>query len=277
MKSGERVRNVLIILLKLNNAANASVHGVWTKSAKLWWRIRRTLHALIDSPAIVALPALRNLAEITLLNLESIKKGDSSISSSTLSSELDAIQTANVEITSILPSTETALETLIYNYISDSLQQVPGKFSQEPLNRLLGYSFTDRMGNRPYSTSTHSPHIQRAREIMGPAVSESMEVCRGFWRSVLSVENFFALVSAHQAYGGVESEGFKKELRRIEGEIEEGLRAAIKRTTKGFPYRFGVDAPGLKKADGGNTYEDQMFTLEAQNTLRYIQAHREKR
>lgn len=114
---------------------------------------------------------------------------------------------------------------------------------------------------------------------MGPAISETMEVCRGFWCPLLSVENFFALVAAHQSHGGVRSAGFRKLLNEIEGGIEEGLRAGIKRALGGYRYRFGVDAPGLEKREEGEglAHEDQLFCLEAQGRLRYMQVHRESR
>ena len=273
--SSEQVRTTLILLLQLNNVIN-SASGKHSSSEHSYWRTHRLLQAIIARPDLVTLPSLRNLAELNLLLFENLEKGKQSIPPAPLSFSLDKISLANAEITGILEPTETAIETLIYNYISDSLQAPPGKFNQDPLNRLLGYTFSDRLGKLPYSTSTHSPHIQRAREIMGPAISETMILCRGFWCPLLSAEDFFALVEAHQANGGVRSEGFRKLLRKIEGRIEEGLRAGIKRTSEGFPYRFGVDAPGLEKVIDPS-HEDQLSTLEAQGRLRYLQVHREKR
>jgi hypothetical protein len=273
MKHGEQIRSVLTILLQLNDTTSSGIKGIMVKSPS-YWKGQRILQAVIDLPDLAALPALRNLAQFTLLTFESIEKGKSNTPPSPLSSELDAIRTANAGITSILPVTETALETLIYNYISDSLQTK--KFNQEPLNRLLGYTFTEHLGNQLRPISGCSPHIQRAREIMGPAISETIDVCGGFWCSLLSTQDFFALVAAHQLHGGVKSEGFRKLLREIEGGIEEGLRAAIERVNQGYPYRFGVDTPRLEKP-GELSYEDQLSTLDAMNMLRIMQSHRELR
>jgi hypothetical protein len=273
--ASEQVRSVLTVLLQLNSInSSGSDSGIAS-----YHRIQRTLQAVINSPDLVALPALRNLAQYTLLNFENTEKAKSNTPPSPLSTELEAIRTANAEITSILPPTQTALETLIYNYVSDILQCIPGKFNQDPLNRLLGYTFTDCWGDLLLPTSTHSPHIQRAREIMGPAISETMDVCEGFWCDLLTVENFFALVAAHQTHGGVRSDGFRKLLREIEGGIDEGLRAGLKRVNEGYPYRFGVDAPGLVKLGEGEglSYEDQLFCLEAQSRLKYMRVNREAR
>lgn len=179
-------------------------------------RIERTMQAIINSPDLAPLPALRNLAEVILMNFENAKNGKSNAPPSALSSDLEDICAANAEITSILPPTDTALETLIYNYISDSLHGLPGRRNQEPLNRLLGYTFTDRLGHPLHASRKKSPHIQRAREIMGPAISETMDVCRGFWVRELSLESFFSLVAAHQVHGGVRTKGFQKALREVE-------------------------------------------------------------
>jgi hypothetical protein len=273
--ASEQVRNVLALLLQLNKVSSSEGSG---SGAPSYHRSQRTLQAVINSPDLAALPALRSLAQYTLLHFENLEKRRSNAAPTPLSSELEDIRTANAEITSILPPTDTALETLIYNYVSDSLQASPARSSQEPLNRLLGYEFTDRHGNRLSITST-SPHMQRAREIMGPAISETMLVCGGFWCSLLSVENFFALVSAHQVHGGVESPGFKRLLSEIEGGIEEGLKAGIKRAYQGFPYRYGVEAPGLEKLREGEerAYEEQLFCLEALGRLRYMQVLSDQR
>jgi hypothetical protein len=84
-----------------------------------------------------------------------------------------------------------------------------------------------------------------------------------------------------KAFGAIcsRSEGFRKLLREIEGGIDEGLRAGLKRVNEGYPYRFGVDAPGLVKLGEGEglSYEDQLFCLEAQSRLKYMRVNREAR
>ena len=234
---------------------------------------------MISSYDLATLPALRNLASFTLFSFENIEKQKSNTPPSPVSAELDSVRKANGEITSILPPTETAVLTLIYNYVSDSLQGLPAKNNQDSLNRLLGYTFVGSHGNRVHFSGIHDPHIQRAREIMGSAISESIDVCRGFWCSLLSVENFFSLVAAHQVYGGVRSKGFQKRLREIEGEIEEGLRMAVRRVEDGWPYRFGASASGMEKLKEGEalSYEDQLMSLEALSRLRFMQVHKEQR
>ena len=177
MSSGEQVRKVLRILLQLNGAASSGGRGHGMNPFS-FWRAQRVLQAMVDSPDLVALPSLRKLAELTLLNFEKIERGKPYTPAAPPSIELDAIDAANKEITAILPLTETAYETLIYNYISDSLQS--RNFNQEPLNQLVGYEFTAHGGNVPHSMSIRSPHIERAREILGSAISETMEVCGGF-------------------------------------------------------------------------------------------------
>lgn len=268
------MRKVVIILLQLNRFSVARESGAISYN-----RIQRTLQAVINRPDLATLPALRNLANFTLLSFENIEKGKSNTPSSPLSAELESIRIANAEITSILPPTETALETLIYNYVSDSLQGLPARYDQEPLNRLLGYTFVDRHGNHLQPSGAHDPHIQRAREIMGPQISETIDICRGFWCPLLSVENFFALVAAHQVHGGVRSKGFRKLLGEVEAEIEEGLRVGVRRVREGYPYRFGASAKGLERLKQGETlsYRDQLLCLEAQGRLRYMQVHRERR
>ena len=268
------MRKVVVILLQLNRFSVASESGAISYN-----RIQRTLQMVINSPDLAHLPALRNLASFTLLSFENIEKGKSSTPPSPLSVELDSIRIANAETTSILPPTETALQTLIYNYVSDSLQSLPARYNQDPLNRLLGYTFVDRHGNRLQPSGTHNPHIQRAREIMGPEISETIDICSGLWCPLLSVENFFALVAAHQVHGGVRSKGFRKLLGEVEAEIEEGLRVGVRRVREGYPYRFGVSANGLERLKQGEalSYEDQLMCLEAQGRLRYIQVHREQR
>jgi hypothetical protein len=237
------------------------------------------MQAVINSPDLAALPALRNLANFTLLSFENIEKGKSNTPPSPFSAELDSIRIANAEITSILPPTETALETLIYNYVSDSLQSLPAKYNQDPLNRLLGYTFVAHHGNDLQPPGIHDPHIQRAREIMGPDVSETIDICRGFWCPLLSVENFFALVAAHQVHGGVRSKGFRKLLGEVEAEIEEGLRAGVRRAEEGYPYRYGVSANGLERLKQGETlsYKDQLMFLDALRLLKFMQVYREQR
>ena len=269
------VRNLLTILLQLTNVISYERSGSGTLS---YHRIQRTLQTVINSPDLVALPALRNLAQYTLLHFESLEKKGLSALPISLSTELDDIRIANAEITCILPPTDTALETLIFNYVSNSLQAPPAKLNQDPLNRLLGYEFLDGHGNHMPITST-SPHMQRARDIMGPAISETMLVCSGFWCPLLSVEDFFSLVSAHQLHGGVQSRGFKQLLRAIEGEIEEGLQAGINRVYQGFPYRYGVEAPGLEKLKEGEdmAYGDVLVCLDAQWRLRHMQVQRGQR
>jgi hypothetical protein len=241
----EQLRKALLILLYLSRSAHLSERTISHE-------VERTIQAVVSSPAFARSPAIRGLAAYTLDAFESAERANSNIPSTPLSPELASICLANAEITSILPASESAIETLIYNYISDSLSKGhtwTELQNQEPLNRLLGYEFVDREhGDHPRLVNyfdTPGPqnvHLQRAQEILGPVITETIDACSGFWGSKLSVQDFFALAAAHQAHGGTQSLEFNKLLREVEREVEKELIAEQARNE--YTYRRHLEVAG---------------------------------
>lgn len=139
------------------------------------------------------------------------------------------VQKANSEITSILydPSpiaspndNITPLRRRIRTYITSSLLGLP-ESSKPHLEAILGYTFSTT--SFPSPIDTRNPHIQRTRDIMGPAFADSIDACRPFWGKNLPVGEFFHLVHVYEAFGN-NSMQWTESLRLLEAMVERNQR-----------------------------------------------------
>jgi hypothetical protein len=93
-------------------------------------------------------------------------------------------------------------------YIALSLQtgRMETISSSQQLVTILGYEYQSDI---PLNLNhIHNVHIQRAREIIGPAVLNTMDLCRGFWGKELDPNAFWQLVELYKNHGGIASAEF---------------------------------------------------------------------
>jgi hypothetical protein len=104
------------------------------------------------------------------------------------------------------------------------------KAAQGFLQWILGYKFDPPA--ELHIVDTENVHIQRAHEIMGPSISECIDLCKGFWGPDLSVEDFFTIVADHELSGSAQTLDFDSALRKVERGIDVKLREEAAQITQ---------------------------------------------
>jgi hypothetical protein len=234
------VRNLLLNLLQLDrllNSTTSSSRDIIEKS-----RLQRILAATVASPSLNGLPSVRILAIYLLSATSNLSSSSDNVSNTDggqedalASEDLADIAAANGEISqydadSASPAGNTQMHeseftTLEREYIGKVLEMDGGR--EELLSYLLGYNITPHAhGNSP----ARGVHQQRARDILGPAISSVLDVCRkrGFFCSELSTNAFFELVRRYEEFGK-ESEGFSRAVTLAERHVEEILGGYLSR------------------------------------------------
>jgi hypothetical protein len=169
-------------------AAQLSVEAMTANTAIF----ENIFQGVIDAPDLQSLPATRNLVIYTLCAIKDMFPRSSA-------GDFGRIHYAHKEITALHPSivlsfdepaklthdggtdVDSPLEHLMYLFIATSLQSGASDSDKGCLEFMLGYEFNVKFQGHPYNPHDASDvHIQRAREIMGPSVTECMDMCGGF-------------------------------------------------------------------------------------------------
>ena len=278
------VRNLLLNLLQLErllahylrspeSSRSASLQEIIRQA-----RIERTLQAVISSPSLNGLPSIRILAIYTLSTSRNLSsKGSPTtvtppelnvpILSNTPFDDLTDIASANREISTLEDPSgekssvrhESEFTTLEREYISRALsfssevdtEQMNGSTVHEAKESelasfLLGYNV---LSSSDRSHALANVHQQRIHDILGPAVSTVMEVCktRGFFCKELDPAAFWQMVKIYEHEG--KGEGFAEAVREVESGVERKLGLFLGRF-------FGEGGIGNRELDVPDSSEE---------------------
>jgi hypothetical protein len=167
----------------------------------------------------------------------------------------NSILDANAQIESFIPSSSTDVaREYIWSQLSTDYER-----RQESMSKVLGYNLPRNLLGEQLSI-----HEQRAKDILGSAITHVKDVCekRGFFCPELSVRTFFDLVEDYERY----------EASRLQYDHDAFIVAVIsaEREVEGNLRRF------MGAVKEGAAYEQQLVALEYQSRLRYMQVCRER-
>ncbi|KAH8592512.1 hypothetical protein B0O99DRAFT_689656 [Bisporella sp. PMI_857] len=84
------------------------------------------------------------------------------------------------------------------------------------LSQILGYELVSDLPRSLFNK--HDIHVQRAREIIGPAIIETMEYCAAIWHTAIQSNSdcFWGLVHLYNLFGSTSHEQFQIAFARIQ-------------------------------------------------------------